>query len=53
MSAALAIRGLRVKRGAREILRGLDLDVAPGEVCALMGVSGAGKSTALRAVAAL
>ena len=53
MSAALTIRGLRVQRGAREILRGLDLDVAPGEVCTLMGVSGAGKSTALRAVAAL
>ena len=53
MSAALTIRELRVRRGAREVLRGLELDVAPGEVCALMGVSGAGKSTALRAVAAL
>ena len=53
MSDALAVRGLRVQRGGREVLRGLDLDVAPGELCALMGVSGAGKSTALRAVAAL
>lgn len=53
MSGALAVRGLRVTRGAREVLRGVDLDVSPGEVCALMGVSGAGKSTVLRAVAAL
>ena len=53
MSDALTVRGLRVRRGEREVLRGLDLEVAPGELCALMGVSGAGKSTALRAVAAL
>lgn len=53
MIGGLTIRGLRVRRGRREVLRGLDLDVVPGEVCALMGVSGAGKSTALRAVAAL
>jgi polar amino acid transport system ATP-binding protein len=53
MSGALTVRGLRVARGAKEVLRGVDLDVAPGEVVALMGVSGAGKSTVLRAVAAL
>jgi ABC-type polar amino acid transport system ATPase subunit len=50
---ALAVRGLRVARGPREVLRGVDLGVAPGELCALMGASGAGKSTVLRAVAAL
>ena len=49
----LEVRGLRVKRGDREILRGVDLDVDPGEICALMGVSGAGKTTVLRAIAAL
>jgi ABC-type polar amino acid transport system ATPase subunit len=49
----LAVRGLCLARGAREVLRGLDLAVAPGELCALLGASGAGKSTALRAVAAL
>jgi ABC-type polar amino acid transport system ATPase subunit len=53
MSAGLEIRGLKVSRGPREILRGVDLTVAPGEICALMGASGAGKSTVLRAVAAL
>jgi ABC-type polar amino acid transport system ATPase subunit len=53
MTSALRIRGLRVTRGDREILHGIDLDVAPGEVCVLMGASGSGKSTALRTVAAL
>ncbi|MEP6494809.1 MAG: ATP-binding cassette domain-containing protein [bacterium] len=52
-SDSLVIRGLHVTRGARPILRGVDLDVAPGEIVALMGASGAGKSTALRAIVAL
>lgn len=53
MSGALTVTGLRVARGDKEILRGLDLTVAPGEICALMGASGAGKSTVLRSIAAL
>ncbi len=52
-AAALAIRGLRVERSGRDVIRGVDLDVAVGEVCALMGASGAGKTTILRVVAAL
>ncbi len=51
--AVLSIRGLRLARDGRDVLRGIDLDVAPGELCALMGPSGAGKTTILRAVAAL
>jgi len=50
---ALHVRALHAGRGERAILRGLDLDVAEGEVCAVMGVSGAGKTTVLRVVAAL
>jgi ABC-type polar amino acid transport system ATPase subunit len=53
VSAPLEVRGLCSRRGEVEILRGVDLDVAPGEICALMGVSGAGKSTVLRSIAAL
>ncbi|HEX5073180.1 MAG TPA: ATP-binding cassette domain-containing protein [Gemmatimonadaceae bacterium] len=49
----LTVRGLRATRGSVGVLRGVDLDVASGEICALMGVSGAGKSTVLRAIAAL
>ncbi len=53
MNDALVIRGLQVSRGTMPVLRGIDLDVAPGEICALMGESGAGKSTVLRTVVAL
>jgi ABC-type polar amino acid transport system ATPase subunit len=47
------VRALSATRGATPVLRGVDLDVGTGEICALMGVSGAGKSTVLRAIAAL
>jgi len=49
----LTVRGLCATRGSTPVLRGVDLDVTSGEICALMGVSGAGKSTVLRAIAAL
>lgn len=52
-SPVLAVTALRAERGGRSILNGVDLEVARGEVCALMGVSGAGKSTVLRSIAAL
>ena len=44
---------LSVRYDSRDVLRGLSLEVARGEIVALMGPSGVGKSTALRAVAAL
>jgi len=53
MSALLTIDRVHVRYDSREVLRGLSLEVARGEIVALMGPSGVGKSTALRAVAAL
>jgi polar amino acid transport system ATP-binding protein len=54
MSApVLSIRGLRLSRGATEILKGVDVLLERGELVALMGPSGCGKTTILRAVTAL
>ena len=48
--SAIAVRGLRVVRGAREVLRGISLDVAAGTVTGLLGPSGSGKTTLMRAL---
>ena len=44
-------RGVRLSYGAGEVLRGVDLDIEPGEFFALLGPSGSGKSTLLRLIA--
>ena len=48
--AELEIRGLHVRAGDKEILRGLDLSVGTGEIHALMGPNGSGKSTLANAI---
>jgi polar amino acid transport system ATP-binding protein len=53
LSAALEIEHLRVRRGTRDVLRGVSFSVASRRLVALMGLSGSGKTTLLRAVAAL
>ncbi len=49
----LRLRGLSVRYGATIALGGVDLDVLPGTVHAVVGENGAGKSTLLRALAGL
>jgi len=44
------MRGLRKRYGTNEVLKGIDLDVQPGEVVVLIGRSGSGKSTLLRCI---
>ncbi|ANY08093.1 ABC transporter ATP-binding protein [Pseudonocardia sp. HH130630-07] len=46
----LALAGITVAAGGREIVRELSLDVASGSVVGLVGPNGSGKSTALRCV---
>lgn len=49
-SVALRARGVRVRYGALEAVRGVDLDLRAGEVTAVMGRNGSGKSSLLWAL---
>jgi ABC-type polar amino acid transport system ATPase subunit len=49
----LRVEGLRLARAGREILRGIHISVQRGERLVLMGLSGGGKTTVLRAIVAL
>ena len=53
MTATLTVRNLHLTRGNRAILKGVNLDARAGEIVALMGLSGSGKTTILRVIAGL
>ena len=53
MSAALRLQGLEVRYGSVPAVRGLDLEIAEGEIVGLIGPNGAGKSTTLHAIMGL
>jgi polar amino acid transport system ATP-binding protein len=50
MSAAVLAEGVRKSFGGHEVLRGIDVQVDPGQVLCIIGPSGSGKSTFLRCI---
>jgi branched-chain amino acid transport system ATP-binding protein len=50
MSAGLVVRSLRVSYGPVRAVHGVDLDVEPGEILAVLGANGAGKSSLVRGI---
>jgi ABC-2 type transport system ATP-binding protein len=53
MTPAIRITGLTKSYGDLEVLRGVDLDVAPGSIFALLGSNGAGKTTVVKVLSTL
>ena len=53
MSALLTAKDLELAYGALSVCRGISIDINEGEIVALIGANGAGKSTTLRAIAGL
>jgi ABC-type Mn2+/Zn2+ transport system ATPase subunit len=49
---AIRVRGLRVTRGGRAVLRGVSLTVPAGQITGLLGPGGSGKTTLLRSIMA-
>ena len=52
-NTALYIKGLKVRYGAIEALKGIDMEVKEGDVVAILGANGDGKTTTLRTITGL
>jgi general L-amino acid transport system ATP-binding protein len=50
LAAAVSVHGLHKRFGDVHVLRGIDLEVAPGEKVVVLGPSGSGKSTLIRCI---
>ena len=50
---ALSIKGLRVKYGAIEAVKGIDLEVEEGSIVALLGANGAGKTSTMKSISGI
>ena len=48
--ARLSVRGIKKAFGTNVVLKGIDIDVQPGSVVALIGGNGAGKSTLVKII---
>jgi zinc transport system ATP-binding protein len=44
----ISARGLWLRRGSRDVIAGVDLDIRPGEIVTLIGPNGAGKTTLVK-----
>src|SRR5690242_1442002 len=53
VGTAIRVQGLEKSFKDLHVLRGVDLDVAPGSIVALLGSNGAGKTTVVRILATL
>ena len=53
MTDALQVKGLKKSYGNNSVLKGIDFSVRRGEIFALLGVNGAGKTTALECIEGL
>src|SRR5690606_32904206 len=51
--ALLEVRDLHVSMGVQEILHGIDIDLGEGEIVAMLGANGVGKTTLMRALSGI
>jgi branched-chain amino acid transport system ATP-binding protein len=51
MSQSLTVSGLTVARGGKPIIHGVDIEIPPGKITALLGANGAGKSSLVLSIA--